>query len=466
MRATDLAIIAAGSMLALAGLAVVCQPQEGQRSPAPRERVYLDDSRFLVVKYLPAGYVEDGSVDYSVELREAAAAAAGGVLVLPDFPLRVSPAPGERWCLRLDAPIAVEGTPGSELFTYASAAQVIRAEAVDGVVLRDFAVTGPGDDGAGLGNGLVQITGGSRVRIEGLTVTDADADGIAVASCVDVAVERCVVRGASKAAIYVNESRRVRVAHNSVASFGGHAAPSGETIGAGIQLSSCELLVCEGNVVDGGLGVGILCNALQDGAAPRDNLIVENVVVGATNVENPTTSSGIRLANSAPNKVTRTVVRGNVVRACGAHGVYVEHHDGVTVEGNQVSETARAGIVIGAIQGALVARNALSDVGTDGVEGLDAISLINGASGVVVRENQLTRDRTEMSATAHARVGDKSGGLGNEIHPRQLVALGPPVSGQWFLGDLVLDASPAGSGPIGWVCYQTGVPGLWRPLDP
>jgi len=466
VRATDLAIIAAGSMLALAGLAVVCQPQEGQRVPAPRERVYLDDSRVLTVKYLPPGYVEDGSVDYSVELREAAAAAAGGVLVLPDFPLRVNPAPGERWCLRLTDPIAVEGTPGSELFTTATGTQVLRSEGVDGVEFRDFTVRGPGGHGAGLAHGLVQVTGGARVRIEGLTVTDADADGIAVADCADVSIERCVVRRASKAAIYANASRRVRIAQNAVSEFGGHAAPSGETIGAGIQLSSCEVLTCEGNVVDGGTGVGILCNALQGGEPPRDNLIAENIVVGATNVDNQTISSGIRLSNGAPDHVARTVVRGNVIRACGAHGVHVENHDGATVEGNQIAETARAGIVVGAIQGALVARNLISDVGTDGVEGLDAISLVNGASGVVVRENQFTRARTELTATGFARVGDRSGGVGNEVHPRRLMGPAPPSVGQWFLGDLVLNASPTGSGPIGWMCYQTGIPGLWRPLVP
>lgn len=467
-KISDNIMIAGSALLCFAAVAVVCSPSGSDREPVPptaeQTKPPVDDPRVLLAEYLPDGYVEDGTVDYTQALTDAGISAAGGTLVLPDFPIRVMAVPGQSYAVLFTEGLTLEGSPGSSIVVFEEGVQALRFEEPDGATLRDFTVAGPDVDGAGLAHGLVQITGGRRIRIEGLTVTGADADGIAVAGAEDVTIVDCVVSGASKSSLYVSSSRRVRVSGNTVNDFGGHATPRGDVVGAGIQLSSNAEVLCSDNVIDTGVGSGILCNALMDGEAPTGNVITNNRIMGAVNQVNVDASSGIRLANGAALTLTRTVVAGNSIHGCGAHGVFVENHDGCTIQGNWISEIARCGVVVGSIRGALIAGNVMSDIGTDAVPGLDVIQLVNGADGVVVRDNMVQPRTLGRAGSAHLRVRDHSEGMSNSIFPREQMGEGPPANGQWYRGDVILDSTPDPGGPYGWVCTTTGIPGQWQPF--
>lgn len=473
MRITDGLLIGVAAAVCFGSLAIVCSPQReaveeppyvpGEGDPpdvegpdAPR----LADSRYLLTRFLPEGYVQDGSVDYGAEVQAAVDAAAGGTLVLPDFPVRVAPRPGERFAVLIGAGIELVGSPASTLVVREEGVQLLRAVDVDGLVLRDFRVAGPGGDGRGMGHGLVQVLRGSDVRIERLRVEGADADGIAVAVVEGVHVVDCAVRDASKSSVYVSSSRRVVVRGNRVSGGGGHVTPGGSVVGVGIQLSSNSEVLCSDNVVDGGLGIGILCNALSGGAAPVGNTIVGNRIRGVDNPFNVDGSSGIKLANGAADKRTRTVVSGNVIDGCGAYGIHLENHGASVVQGNQVFSSARSGIVVGTVDRVVVARNTLFDDGTEPSRGLDSIMLINDARGVVVRDNEI--QRTGTLASAKAIPSDRSQTRANVLVPRVSAMRSAPTAGEWRRGDVVLSLEPAFDGPVGWVCVSAGKPGSWR----
>ena len=44
--------------------------------------------------------------------------------------------------------------------------------------------------------------------------------------------------------------------------------------------------------------------------------------------------------------------------------------------------------------------------------------------------------------------------------------LAPPTTGLWMIGDIVYNAEPGPGEAIGWVCTQTGTPGIWKPFGP
>lgn len=465
MRITDTAFIAAAALLSVAAVALVWNPAASDRTPVRRPSGSKgDEKRVLLTSYLPVGYDKGGRVDYAQAFTDAALSAAGGTLVLPDFPIRVAPQPGDNHAVRILKGLTIEGAHDSRVIVYERGIQALRFEDVENLDLRRFTVAGPGGDGRGLGHGLVQVTGGRDIRIEALTVLDGDANGIAVAGAEDVTIENCRLEANSKSSIYVSGSRRVRVTDNTISDFGGHLASSGGPIGAGIQLSSNAEAVCSGNLIDGGTGSGILCNALVGGAAPTGTLIDGNRIRGATNAGNMQASSGVRLANSAQEKRARTVVTGNSIEACGVYGLIVENHDGCVIRGNTISDSARSGIVVGTVNGAFVLDNVLIDAGTEELSGQDAIQLINRATDVTVAGNDFLRSGGWQSRLAHARVRDRSRGEGHTIVPRRLAAEGPPTTGQWYQGDVLLDPTPEASGPVGWVCHATGIPGSWRPF--
>lgn len=60
--------------------------------------------------------------------------------------------------------------------------------------------------------------------------------------------------------------------------------------------------------------------------------------------------------------------------------------------------------------------------------------------------------------------------LGDGLYQRKIAnASGLPTSGQWTVGDIVYNTDPvtrdaAGHRYIGWVCMQTGAPGVWKPF--
>lgn len=41
---------------------------------------------------------------------------------------------------------------------------------------------------------------------------------------------------------------------------------------------------------------------------------------------------------------------------------------------------------------------------------------------------------------------------------------GPPASGIWAAGDVIVNEAPAPGGYHGWICVAAGAPGAWRPF--
>jgi len=39
---------------------------------------------------------------------------------------------------------------------------------------------------------------------------------------------------------------------------------------------------------------------------------------------------------------------------------------------------------------------------------------------------------------------------------------GPPTTGTWERGDLMLNVSPSAGGNVGWMCIAGGTPGTWK----
>ncbi|MCB9915618.1 MAG: right-handed parallel beta-helix repeat-containing protein [Planctomycetes bacterium] len=358
------------------GAAVQMRAQRVALGPTvPAGEVYVAD-------YLPSGYVTDGSVDYRAEVQRALDAAGNGTLRLPAVPLRVDAPTGQNWALIVRTGLKLVGSPGSVLVAGTPAVQVLRAENVEGLVLAGFTVRGKGGDGLGLAHGLVQVTGGRAVRVRDVTVLDSDADGIALSGLRDASVEGCVVLGASKSAIYLNACESGRVTGNLVRDFGGQQLFGGKVVGAGIQLSSCTDVVCSDNVVTDGVGIGLLCNALVGGAAPRGNVLASNRIARVDNVTTPDVSGGIRLANGAPDKSTLTLVEGNSIQRCGRFGLYVENHGASAVLDNLVTESTHCGLVVSTIDDLQVVGNVLLGNDTSHTGGQASIYLLNGARRV------------------------------------------------------------------------------------
>ena len=413
-----------------------------------------------VVEFLPSGYVTDGSVDYRAQVQAAIEASAGGTLHLPDFPIRVSGTPGQRYALLLRQGMRVLGSPSSELLTTQGAIQVLRAENVDGLVLSGFTVRGIGSGGASLGHGLVQVTGGNDVRVEGLTVIGADADGIAIANVRGATLEGNTIEGASKSSLYLSGCEGGVVRGNIVRDFGGHSL-GGNPIGAGIQLSSNKNVVCSDNVISDGVGIGILCNANNGGQKPDGNILRGNRIHSVSNPTNINVSCGIRCTNGAADKATSTLITGNSLRGCGIYGIYLENHGGSAVLGNLVVESVRTGILVSSIQDLQILDNVVlnSDASQNG--GQAAIYLLNNAERVRCQGNVTRNSSLIGSARALESIKDTSRGGGHSIEPRIDHATAPPTSGNWNTGDIVYNSRPTSGAQVGWVCTSPGSPGIW-----
>jgi hypothetical protein len=460
--------VAAATAVVLATVAVVAP---NQRTPAPivvtstppSQRPELS-RRVHLIDFLPANHVRDGSVDYSAIVRQAFQDAAEGVLVLPPFPVRVSRAQGQNWCVRVDAATRVEGTPGSALIEVGGGVQLLRVQNVRGFTLTDVTLRGRAAHGQGLAHGLLQTFGGGDIHLERVRIDGCDADGIAVANAEGVVITACSVKHASKSAIYVNGSSRVRVIGNEVVASGGHRTNSGAVVGTGIQLSSNRDVICSQNVLQGGTGVGILVNALEGGAPPVGTLLTQNRVTDVSNPTNGNVSGGIRLANGSGDGRTQSLVTHNSLRGCGQHGIYVENHHGVLVTGNVVLESERAGLLVSSIVDAVVTANFVQNSGVSGLADVHQIQLLNQASGVLVRSNVLRDLAAYDPGAALDAVGDSSQGLRNELEQPMAMGEGPRMSGASTLGDVVLDRTPSAGDYIGWVCVRAGEPGVWKPF--
>lgn len=411
---------------------------------------------------LPGDAVEDGSVDYTVEVQQAIDLAAGGTLRLPPFPILVSRRSGQTWCLRSTQGLVIEGSPASCLIETSGRVQILRFEGANGLRLRGFGLEGTGASGNGLAHGLLQITGGEDVYVEGLRIHGADADGIAIAAVQHVRVRGCEVEGSSKAGIYLAACEDAVVEDNLVRGGTGHYLPGGKPVGAGIQLSSCVHVVCRGNVIAGGVGVGILCNANQGAAAPQSNHLVGNLIHDVRNPRNPNVSGGIRLANGASEKRTFTRVAGNTIRHCGNFGVFLENHDGVQVVDNLIRESDRTGVVVSTLHGGELRRNTILESGAAGTGQDPGIYLLNGAADLWMEDNQIEGSATPGNAAP--TLVDVSTGGGHSARPRVRWAEAPPGEGPWVQGDLIYNALPSRGSALGWVCVESGEPGRWRPF--
>jgi hypothetical protein len=469
MKATPILFVLFATAVILASIAFVQQRRQIAALPTPPPVVLPSSSTVVtrdvaLIDFLPPGFVTDGSVDYAEAVRDAFRAAEHGTLTLPNFPVRVSRANGQPWCVLIEAPLVVSGSASSALVENDGGVQLLRVRNVDGFTLRDVTLRGRMIQGQGLAHGLLQVIGSKSIRIEDVRIDGCDADGIAVAQSEGVLIRGCTVSRASKSAIYVNASTRARINANEVIAFGGHRTSTGVVVGAGIQVSSNWDVVCSENVFQGGTGVGILVNALEGGNAPVGTVVNSNRVTNTTNPTNSNVSSGIRLANGSGDGRTQTIVSGNSLRGCGAFGIYVENHHGALVSENSIFESERSGIMIASVQDAIVVDNVVMNSGTSGLTNYHQVHLINQATGVVVRNNELRDLGAYATGAARDSVLDASQGAPNLIDPTLTFGRGPIFTGTGRRGDVVLERTPRAGDYIGWVCVTAGEPGVWKPF--
>lgn len=408
--------------------------------------------------WLPRNPVRDGSADYTVQLQSAIDSAAGGTLVLPDFPVRVSKRSGTTHCLLVTRPIEIRGTVSSQIVETQGACQILRVENARGVRLSGFALKGRGGQGTALAHGILQVFGGEDVTIEDVAALDSDADGIVIADAKRVAIRGCRAQRTSKSGLYLSRCVGGVVADNVVEDGIGHRTGQSSLVGTGIQLSSCTDVTCTGNVVRNGIGIGILLDANSTGVAPTGCSIVGNRVSGWRNTWNSDVSSGIRLQNSAVETRTRSLVAANTVERCGSHGIYVENQDGASIVGNTVVASDRSAICVGTARGVQVLSNVVIDPDAAATGSQAGLHLINGAANVVAIGNRIE----SRAATPYVpSVIDQSTGGGNSVETQQRRGLAPPSSGLWARGDVVWNAEPWPGAPLGWVCTSAGTPGVW-----
>jgi len=409
-----------------------------------------------VVDFLPPGYVTDGSVDYRASLQRAFDAGAGKRLELPSFPLRVGRTPGQKYGLRIPSGLHLVGSPHSLLLTGETGLQLLRGEGIDDVTLEGFVLQGPGGSGQAMAHGLLQITVGANIRILRLVVRDGDADGIAISGVKRCWVGDCLLERCSKAGIYLVGCVDGLVVNNIIENFGGHIMSTGARVGAGIQLSSNTDLICRGNVVRSGTGVGVLCNATTGGEKPLRNVLADNIVFNVHNTGNPNVSGGMRLANGNPDRQTWTTVHGNRISHCGANGIYIENHGGSTVCGNSITHSGQAGILVSSIADLHLSDNLVRQSGQSGLGQQVDVLLINAASGVTCQENW-SRSGQGYAAAMDQSIGGGINSLDGRLRFRPTV----PTTGSWDVGDRVYNSQPMPGEPIGWVCVGGGTPGVW-----
>lgn len=413
-----------------------------------------------VLDYLPRDAVTDGSVDYTVGLQTAIDSAVGRTLVLPDFPLLVSKRPGQTHCLLVTRPITITGVAGSVLREIEGAVQILRIDTADGVLLENFTLQGKGGQGQGLAHGLLQVWRGTGVTVRGVTAQDSDADGIVIANVTGARIVDCRAVRTSKSGVYMTQCKGGVVQGCIVEDGRGHRTLQGNLVGAGIQLSSNTGLVCSGNVVRGGVGIGILCDANDPSIPPAGCVITGNRVENVRNPENMDASCGIRLQNLALSTAeTQTLVVGNSISNCGVYGIYVENHGRSSVVGNTIRSSERSGLVIGKVDGVFVSGNTIldSDVGRYG--NCASIYLINNARNVEIRGNRLRNDVRVSNACACTIVQTPDDSL--SIEPQVRNGSHAPTVGTANRGDIVWNSQPALGGSAGWVCTSAGSPGTW-----
>ncbi len=457
---TRIALVLA-SMFILAFVAFVSVPRTTSSSSVllPVSTARVTAAPYVsALDWLPRNPVRDASVDYTVQMQAALDAAAGGVLLLPDFPVRVSKRPGVIHCLIVRTPIEVRGSVSSQLVDTGGAVQILRVENASGVRLHGFSLKGRGGQGVGLAHGILQVFGGEDISIEDVTAIDSDADGIVIADARRVAIRGCRTLRTSKSGLYLSRCIGGVVADNVVEEGIGHRTAQGALVGTGIQLSSNTDITCTGNVVRNGIGIGILLDANSTGVTPTGCAIVGNRVRGWRNTLNPDVSAGIRLQNSAVDHLTRTLVAANTIERCGSHGIYVENQDGVSVLGNTVSSSDRSSICISTSKDVQVIGNVVLDPDAANTGSQAGLHLIREVTGLVAQGNRIESRATTPYVPA---VRDQSTGGNNSIEPQQRRATAPPTSGLWSQGDTLWNAQPFSGSPLGWVCTSGGTPGVW-----
>lgn len=460
-------------LLTTVSLAVVVR--SGHRTPQSHQQQALPSARQAVlwrsthstvelVDFLPQGFVSDGSVDYTEAVQRAIDAAAGRSLVLPPFPLLVSAKPGTLWCVRISKPLELRGSPGSVLRETRGGVIVLYAEQVNGLRFEGFKLEGSGRDGVDLGHGLLQVAFCEDVLVQDVGVTGGDADGIAIAASKDVRILSCNVRDCSKAAIYVSACTNVLVQGNVTRDSGGHLVSGSGSVGSAIQLSSNQNLVCSGNVLLGGIGIGILCNALPNGPKPDGCVLTANRVLGFRNPTNVQVSGGIRCDNVGSERDTHTLVTSNSMRDCGVHAIYLERHDGAMIADNTVAESDWSGIVVSQADDVFMQGNTVINANTSLMPDQAPIHLINGTCRAVVRGNRFGILPAYAAGNPSSWVIDTSGGTGNDLEPAIRHDGGPPLDGAWTTGSLTWNAAPRPGAPLGWICVGAGTPGTWVPF--
>ncbi len=224
-------------------------------------------------------------------------------------------------------------------------AQILRSNSADRFKCT-IKLVGIGTDGTDLGYGLMQVSGGDDIDIDGMEVNGSDADGIAIANATNIKLRNCKSDNSSKVAFYVNGCTGGKVYNNEADNCGGHTA-SAAIVGGGVQLSSNNDVDCYSNLVKNQIGKAYILNALSGGAKPFNCKLYSNHCDGVTNPTNLNENGGYFLTNSNADKETQCEIYDNTAVRVATTTFNYEAHDGLIDKGNVAIESGKASLNIG-----------------------------------------------------------------------------------------------------------------------
>lgn len=267
----------------------------------------------------------------------------------------------------------------------------------------------------------------------------------------------------------------------------------------GIAISDAKDCIVSDNVIDAGYQIGILVEATKTpvyASTVTENILVKDNVL--THRYNGSTASfypvWVRSFHDV-NFIKHVKFEGNTVRASGhtanIYGVVVTKGQFVSIVNNSISDNAGIGLFIQDSKNIDICDNKVLNNGRLGIttQGIrvntsDVVTILNnvstdtqdvktqtyglhlaGNTNVIVKGNYL-----KGNATAE-KFYDKPIDFDNAFNSKVNHLNAPPTSGDYVVGDRVINGLPVETGTAGakyvingWVCVTSGTPGTWVPM--
>lgn len=309
----------------------------------------------------------------------------------------------------------------------------------------------------------VVITGNVVKNTNSVAGSSSKEHGIYVRNCINLlTISNNIVRESDQSGILVeSHTGPVLVTGNSidtVASYGIYINTTGESS-------------VNDNTVKNTGATGILAGSSGSTSIVACNNIVKNVAGNtASNVLGIDSGSTV----SGDINFSGNVIEGiSNVGAGPAYGMRVSFNtlsdiNTVLIEGNTLQLIEESGVFLHGTNGQIIG-NYFKQCNTSNSTAHGAI-FINGVANIGLL--QLIGNRTDATTAPFPTTTGASGDTmrnngklheeGNSWQPKQIYRSAIPTLGNWNVGDIIWNTSPAASGNMGWVCTTAGGPGTWK----